>query len=1204
MRKRRSTTLRAAAPVLVLAMAAGFAPAAHAASTGSRFTIQAGALRIGLDSTGTVTSLIDPAHDRNYADPQHKTPLIRLVVGGAEQKPTALSYNAAKSTYTFTFGGKNIKVGVRVAAGAGYSTFEVTSLDAPSGVDVETLLWGPITTSITQTVGETVGVVHDSDFAIGIHGLNDKTPAGWPDEFKSMSYTEGTQEPLFNWPYGWFAAHQTTWGSILQAYTYDYTKTRHRYVGWDDEHESNEPIPPLSGGDAQIKGSKIALFGTAPGDVLNTLSHIETGQGLPHTKVDGQWEKTSQGASQSFLVLSDLGTADVTDASKYANKAGIRYLYSLPGVNGPWQSSGHYQFDSAFGGSDAGAAGLVDTAADYGLKVGVHTLSNLIDTNDPYATPVPSDGLATMGSVKLTRPLAADAKTAYVDGNAIFTGGNENILRVGDELLSYGAVTKVPGSATEYQVTLDSRAMWGTTAAAEPAGSDLTRIQRYAYGQFVGGMPLMDQIAGRLAQISNTTGVKAMSYDGLETASLAGYGLFGTTKLVNGTYRKLDSGDDFISEASNLLPGTWDATTRVGWGAENGDLGGTGWPPTAMQFQPYYDRNYMPHMMGWRGYGPGDSVLSQEWELSKMAAFNAGAGMQTSVAALKASGNTDQVLGAWKEWEAARNAHAFTQQQMTAMQDMSSYWHLETVRPGKEWNLSNVEYPATALSAPSDGTTSTWTYTNTHDAQPLQFQLQASGGSVTNPSVTLNGKTVTFPATVPTDGYLVADGTSTAKVYDKTWHQLTTVTAQGAATYTTGDQNISYTATGTNGSTAKIRFLTYSAPQHVKAPVTMDAPTTVQRGSTATVTSTYTNTGTTTLHHTTLSLVVPKGWTAKATHGAGTHTLAPGRTMTATWHLTPPADAKPGANPLVTQATYDGARTSTETTAQITVPDPVAITTPALVKAGGTGTVTTTYTNGSTRDLPDATVALTTPAGWTAKATTPATFPSLKAGQTATTTWQVTPPADAKPGANTLTAKATYRGSPVTDEADGQIAVPYGSVRAAFDNAGISDDSNPAAGDLDGGGRSLSAQTLTAAGLTPGAQVTHDGVTFTWPDAASGAPDNVNANGQTIALTGTGATLGFLATGTGDVSGTGTVTYTDGTTQTYSLTVNDWTRTSPATGTDILATLPHRNAGRGGSTDIPVNIYGATVGLKAGKTVAYLTLPDASGLHIFAAATG
>lgn len=1186
---------------LAIAVVAATAPAVSASADDASYTIRAGSLRIGLDSTGTVTRLVDAVNGRDYASADHQSPLIKLVVDGAQQLPTSLSYDGRSSTYVFHFGGKGVSVGVRVTSKAGYATFEATSVSAPSGVDVQTLLWGPITTSITKTVGETVGVVRDNDFAIGIHGLNDKSVGGWPDEYDSLTYTDGpvkSDPSIQGWAYGWFSADQTSWGSVLQAYTYDYTKTRHRYVGWPDSHQPNVAVPPLSGDDAVIKGSKIALFGTAPGSVLNTLSHIETGEGLPHPKIDGQWEKTSQGASQSFLVLSDLNTNDVGQASAYARQGGMRYVYSLPNAEGPWQSTGHYQFDSSFGSSDAAAARLTGTAAASGVSVGVHTLSNTVDTWDRYVTPVPDPGLATQGSVKLTRPLDASSKVVYVDGDTPLTGGNGNAIRMGDELLSFGAVTKVAGSANEYQITLNNRGGWGTTAAAHDAGTDLARMQWYAYGQFDAGMTMLPGLADRLAQIWNTTGIKAMSFDGLETATLAGYGTFGTNKLVNGMYRKLDSTDDFISEASNLLPGTWDAAGRMSWGEGSH---GTTYVGSLIAHQAYFQRNYMPDMMGWVTYHPTDSVLTQEWQLSKNAAWNAGAGLQASVSALKGSGDTADVLDAWKQWEAARNAHAFTDQQMEAMKDAKSYWHLETVHPGKEWNLYNVDYPASTLNAPSDGSPTSWTYSNTHDAQPLQFQLQASG-SVTDPSFTVGGQTVTFPTTVPSDGFLVADGTATAKVYDSTWHQLRTVTAQGSASYTVGDQTIAYSGTGSTGSTAKIRFLTYSAPQQVKAPVTIDAPSTVQRGATATVTARYTNPGTTTLRHAALSLSVPKGWTARATAGAGTRGLAPGRTMTTTWHVTPPAGTTPGDTDLVASATYDGARTSAEAIAGVSVPNPLSLATPALAKPGATATVTTEYTNGGSHALPNTTVKLAVPDGWTATAATPATFPSLGAGQTATTTWHVTVPPDAKPAAYPLTASATYQGAPVTDEADGRTTVPYSSLPAAFNNAGISDDSNAAGADFDAGGRSISAQTLAAVGLTPGAQVSHDGLTFTWPDTTPGTPDNVTAKGQAIAMTGSGATLGFLASSVnGDTSGTGTITYTDGTTQTYPLAISDWTSN---TGSDILATLPRRNASRGGSTNIPVHIYAATVTLQPGKTVAYVTLPNASGMHIFSSTIG
>ncbi|MBL1120869.1 hypothetical protein JK364_52760 [Streptomyces sp. 110] len=286
--------------------------------------------------------------------------------------------------------------------------------------------------------------------------------------------------------------------------------------------------------------------------------------------------------------------------------------------------------------------------------------------------------------------------------------------------------------------------------------------------------------------------------------------------------------------------------------------------------------------------------------------------------ALSSSGNKDGVLEAWKQWEAARNAHAFTDAQMTAMKEQDSYWHLETTVPGKEWNLYNVAYPKTALSAPNDGTTSTWTYTNTHKAQPLQIKLQAKDGSITNPSVTVGGKTVTYPTTVPKDGSLVADGTGTAKVYDQTQHVLDTVTPKGSATFAAGAQSVSYQATGDNDSKAQLRFITVDAPKKVSAPVTIDAPDTAAPGAASKVTASYTNRGTDTLKGLRLNAAAPKGWKAVAPHRKFP-TVKPGQTVTVTWKVTPPTDAAIGSYSLPVQASYKGEQFSSQAIAQITV---------------------------------------------------------------------------------------------------------------------------------------------------------------------------------------------------------------------------------------------------------------------------------------------
>ncbi|MFI1092509.1 glycoside hydrolase family 3 C-terminal domain-containing protein [Streptomyces sp. NPDC020917] len=289
----------------------------------------------------------------------------------------------------------------------------------------------------------------------------------------------------------------------------------------------------------------------------------------------------------------------------------------------------------------------------------------------------------------------------------------------------------------------------------------------------------------------------------------------------------------------------------------------------------------------------------------------------------------------------------------------------------------------------------------------------------------------------------------------------------------------------------------------------------------------------------------------------------------------------------------------------ITVHHELAVSRPSPVKAGATATVTATYTNSGPRTMRSASVALTAAGGVTLRATSPTAFSSIAPGQSVTATWQITAPPDVEPGSYALTAEATYNGAQRHDEAQSQIVVAYPSASAAYNNIGISDDSDTKGADLDGVGASLSAQTLTAAGLTPGARVEHDGLTFTWPDTAPGTPDNITAKGQTFPVAGTGTKIGFLGfSAAGATSGTGTITYTDGTTQTYQLGFADfwW----PTASSDILATLPYVNS-TSGRTDHEVNVYAATVSLAAGKTAAYVTLPSISGgttLHIFSTAIG
>jgi beta-galactosidase GanA len=302
-------------------------------------------------------------------------------------------------------------------------------------------------------------------------------------------------------------------------------------------------------------------------------------------------------------------------------------------------------------------------------------------------------------------------------------------------------------------------------------------------------------------------------------------------------------------------------------------------------------------------------------------------------------------------------------------------------------------------------------------------------------------------------------------------------------------------------------------------------------------------------------------------------------------------------------------------------PQPTLAAIPSTALAEGTFTVRTTLTNPASQPLRRAAVALNIPAGWTISPSS-ATLGTVAPRSSASASFQVTPPsAGLSPGLTGLLATATFTGpdgqtQTLINSAD--VNVPAPSLASTFDNTGITDDANPspAAGFIgfDGIGTSYSAQGLAAAGLTPGTAVTAGGLSFTWPDLPSAEPDNTMAEGQTIAVSGTGSTLGFLAAANNSPeSGTGTIYYTDGSTQAFTLSVGNFWYPSGQNGNPAnlqVAGVNYANYPTG-SSGHEIYVFEQSVPLASGKTIEAVTLPalggvagDNAALHIFAMTTG
>jgi hypothetical protein len=273
---------------------------------------------------------------------------------------------------------------------------------------------------------------------------------------------------------------------------------------------------------------------------------------------------------------------------------------------------------------------------------------------------------------------------------------------------------------------------------------------------------------------------------------------------------------------------------------------------------------------------------------------------------------------------------------------------------------------------------------------------------------------------------------------------------------------------------------------------------------------------------------------------------------------------------------------------------------------GQSNTVSAAFTNNSSVPLSNVDVRLVAPGGWTSTAQTPSHFATVAAGSTVEVRYAVQTPATAPSGSYQLTAAASYE---INDHQAGTGAtvssvLAYRSLAAAYNNVAITDESATTAGNFDGYGNSFSQQALTSAGAAPGGAVTVDNVTFSWPDVSSAQPDNVTTAGQTIALSGKGGAIGFLGSEAGNVQPAVTIHYTDGTTSTGNLGFANWCCADDSMyGGRIALDTDHNNTPTGpGHFGTHYKIYYNTVPADPGKTIAAVTLPNSSALHVFAMA--
>ncbi len=722
---------------------------------------------IGIDNKGNITQMTDKLLGKDYIAGEQPAPFLSIRIDGKIYKPASMIYE--NEELIFHYDSVEVTARVKTKLTKTHISFEI--IDIQPIENIALIIWGPYPTTINKIIGETIGVVRGNEFAIGIQALNPKTLGGYPwkendcmpqlDIFENDDYSDLNEEGKRHVLYRVEAAKPENFGSTLQAYCRN--RNKDRIV----ENWSHKKFLAPAYDDGGVIGSKIALFGCPVNQTLDFIGMIELAEGLPHPIIDGEWGKKARTANASYLIMG-FGEEDIEKAVKYTKMAGLKYL-DHPG---PFKSWGHFELNKQFPNGIESLKNCVDIAEKQGVHLGVHTLSNFITTNDSYVTPIPDKRLAKVGFSTISTEINNIQKEIEIGSPDVFRQMKNNNLKtvvIDEELIRYGGVSdEKPWKLLDCQ-----RGAFKTKPAHHQSGEKIGLLADHAYKVFLTDAELTKEVAINLAELFNKTGVRQISFDGLEGNRSTGMGNYGEILMTTTWYNNLNDSikSHFIADASRTSHYFWHIYSRMNWGEPW--YAGFRESQTEYRFknQKYFTRNLMPGMLGWFRMTNQTSIEDIEWMLAKAAGYNAGFGFVCSYKSLEENGQTDKILNKIKIWEQARLQGAFNEEIREHLKNTEKEFHLEKFTDN-EWELTQftpvrLEH-SKKTRQPGEPVFSKLIFNIPSEKQNMNFILSAIDGDVKDIKMEIDGyKDLTFSVTLQQGETIKYEGGNRAIHYSK-----------------------------------------------------------------------------------------------------------------------------------------------------------------------------------------------------------------------------------------------------------------------------------------------------------------------------------------------------------------------------------------------------------------------------------------------------
>ncbi len=712
-------------------------------------TLSTNYLRVGIDDKGYIRSMKNTTvHPHREFSPVDKpSPLLSLYDSKKRlfYFPEKTEYHsfAQKLTLTFTNGAV---AEIKIQPQDKYIKFTLASLNPRNGVDA--IQWGSYHTSITNLLGEIIGVARDTsesiNYSIGLLALDDNTIGGAADlegdaaPFQYVIHSpdptvyplpshlrEGQvftlggngisdvdfyahKEPYYRILFGSAATVDANGRISMQYFSRDRRVKQNVYYSLIPNMPANTPnhidVEVLG---VDFIGSSVALWGSPDSTALmDVIQDIVQSEGLPYPTVNGKWIKDPAAFVPDLMTYGNQYDSIIS----YASRLGFKSIHAYDrgflrpdrGNEGYLDGRDFSHKPFSFASGNKSHKEFAEAAAEKGLMLGRVNITNALAPGTKDVSPHPSDSLCYQQKRLLMKNLSPEDTIiivndhTYLNEIASWAGHCEelNMVKIGNELIHYLGVT----DEKPYRLKNVTRGYWGTQPTHHQAKDTVYKLQvtiRYGYEGIIPNMSLQDKIAEYYADVAAINGVTFYDFDGQEFLFNNGHGYYSAKRFFRKMFERAEQqGVPYIRfSGATLSEGSWhyQSVWNAGGGKNMYDVDRREWGSATSQGKDLRDvtySNYFPVSFG-GNFAIKDTSTVEQYEHIQAISVGHGATYFLNISQndVESCPQKDEIFKAIRIWEEARAANAFPRNVKKMLRNPAYDWTLEAKVDKNSWTL-------------------------------------------------------------------------------------------------------------------------------------------------------------------------------------------------------------------------------------------------------------------------------------------------------------------------------------------------------------------------------------------------------------------------------------------------------------------------------------------------------------------------------------